>query len=268
VVTAAHKVKKYLESDEVDSLTVRLGDFDTTTTTTSPEALEEFPDIVRKVNCIKLQPRTKIPFEFNVAVMKLEKVIHSCRLPDTCTDTCTDACTDTVNAEDVITLFTPSLGADTCNCTCADPVNAVDVITLFAFMRNPKKKTRQGNSPREVFDLRAGLLADLNDCVGPLGEDTCVEEEDQDNNIPDVDKFRPRVYSNTVCLPGSPSQFPAGKRCWLAAWGQGGQEQREVGGRFVYNQIILIYRSAVCPLVCPSSFINISSGRSQAGVQR
>jgi hypothetical protein len=210
VVTAAHKVQKTLDNGEADSLTVRIGDFDTTTTIETRGTLEEFQHIDRKVNCIKLHPRTKVPFEFNVAVIKLEKVQETGPLVR-----------DPVNAANVISLF-------------AAVNNDVDV--EYNTEKEEEFKARRRDSPAQRLSLRAGLLADLNECYNALGDDIGDCNESEIETEPEIEKFRPRVYSNTACLPESPSQFPAGKRCWLAAWGRGGQEQREVGGRFVHKQ--------------------------------
>ena len=98
--------------------------------------------------------------------------------------------------------------------------------------RNPKKEEQYSTSGisvrqaggREEFDLRAGLLADLNNEVDALGDPVGGD---------DVDNFLLRSYINTACLPERLEQFPAGTRCWVAAWGTGLKEQREVGSAFI-----------------------------------
>ena len=105
---------------------------------------------------------------------------------------------------------------------------------MEGWKRNPKKEEQYSTSGISVrqagggeeFDLRAGLLADLNNEVDALGDPVGGD---------DVDNFLLRSYINTACLPERLQQFPAGTRCWVAAWGTGLREQREVGDTVMFS---------------------------------
>ena len=105
---------------------------------------------------------------------------------------------------------------------------------MEGWKRNPEKEEQYSTSGISVrqagggeeFDLRAGLLADLNNEVDALGDPV---------GGGDVDNFLLRSYINTACLPERLQQFPAGTRCWVAAWGTGLREQREVGDAIMFS---------------------------------
>ena len=193
VVTTATKVKDFLRSPS--DLTIRIGDFDPTSE--FPNSLEDFPHVDMEVDCIKLHPRANYPetLEYNVAVLKM----HARRvIRDT-----TPATKQIQSAVSVVDIRSAP----------RRPANQPEGV--LGSRRNERKDEEYGDE----ISLRQGLLSDLNNEVDPLGEPRSGEP---------VDSFISRTYINTACLPRSTRQFLPGTRCWVAAWGTGLREQREV----------------------------------------
>jgi len=197
VVTTATKVQKFLRSPS--DLTIRIGDFDPTSD--YPNPLEDFPHVEMEVVCIKLHPRANYPttLEYNVAVLKMRVRVrrepgNRNQEPDT---------KAVVSAVSVVDLRSAP----------RRPANQPEGVD--GFRRNEAKDEEYGDE----LSLRQGLLSDLNNEVDPLGEPISGDP---------VDSFVARSYINTACLPRSTRQFPAGTRCWVAAWGRGLREQREI----------------------------------------
>jgi len=67
-----------------------------------------------------------------------------------------------------------------------------------------------------------------NVAVIKLGEDITPVSNEVSNEFTNEDRSIPRSYINTACLPESRVQFSAGRRCWVAAWGNGERTQREI----------------------------------------
>jgi len=192
VVTTATKVKDFLRSPS--DLTIRVGDFDPTTD--YPNSLEDFPHVEMDVDCIKLHPRTDYPatLEYNVAVLKMRVRVRRETKPAT---------KERQSAVSVVDIRSAP----------RRPANQPEGV--LGFRRNERKDEEYGDE----ISLRQGLLSDLNNEVDPLGEPISGDP---------VDSFIPRTYINTACLPRSTRQFPPGTRCWVAAWGRGLREQREI----------------------------------------
>jgi len=103
--------------------------------------------------------------------------------------------------------------------------SAASVVTIRSARERPANKprgvtgsNRNTNKDKDVssISLRIGLLSDLNNDIDPLGQPVGEPQE----------TFIARTYINTVCLPER--QFSPNTRCWVAAWGKGLHEQREV----------------------------------------
>lgn len=199
VVTTAPKVLKYV--DTPGALTVRLGDFNPTIR--GPNNIEDFPHVEKEVECVKLHPKYKDGYlPYSVAVLRTrdeEEVQQNDRSQGGVK--VTQRIKSAVSVVDLRSVFfAPSP---------ADHPEGID-----GFRRNPEKEFQYSD-----LSTRAGLLADINNEVDSLGEPVVGEP---------VDSFIQRSYVNTVCLPTSTRQFPVGTRCWVAAWGKGLHEQREV----------------------------------------
>ena len=210
VVTTATKVKDFLSSPS--ELTIRLGDFDPTSD--YPNPLEDFPHVEMDVDCIKLHPRaegrlSRLPEVYNVAVLKMRVSLRQAAKPFT------------PSAASVVDIRSAPLR----------PANRPEGV--FGSMRNERKDEEYGDE----ISLRRGLLSDLNNEVDPLGEPISGDP---------VDSFLARTYINTVCLPRSTGQFLPGTRCWVAAWGKGLREQREVCFQSSPTSSLFFPRSA-CP---------------------
>ena len=215
VVTTATKVQKFLRSPS--ELTIRIGDFDPTSD--YPNPLEDFPHVEMEAVCIKLHPRANYPttLEYNVAVLKMRVRVrrepgNRNQEPDT---------KAVVSAVSVVDLRSAP----------RRPANQPEGVD--GFRRNEAKDEEYGDE----LSLRQGLLSDLNNEVDPLGEPISGDP---------VDSFVARSYINTACLPRSTRQFPAGTRCWVAAWGRGLREQREVFEAFLLSFHPFFFRLA-CP---------------------
>ena len=188
VVTTATKVQGY-ERDPA-SLTVRLGDFDPTSTIND---VEDFPHLEVPVDCVKVHPYADYPdsLRFNVAILKL-------KIRDDPAGPRPDEEISAVSLVDIRTIV-------------RRPGNVPEGVE--GFRRNSDKDRKYKG---DKLEQRADLLADLNNEVDEFGE----------FGDP-VDTFIPRSYINTACLARA-GQFQAGTRCWVAAWGKGLKEQREV----------------------------------------
>ena len=199
VVTTATKVKEY--ENIPDALTVRLGDFNPNRQ--GPNEQEDFPHVETEVDCVKVHPQSSFPdsLEYNVAVLKLR--IDSSPL----TATERQVPNAPISVVDIRSA----------------PRRPANVPQGVEGSRRNKDKDAQYISVRqaggEFFEVRSGLLSDINEEFDPLGEPVSGEP---------VDSFLARSYINTACMPQSQSSFPAGSQCWVAAWGKGLQEQREV----------------------------------------
>jgi len=188
VATSAIKVRDFVNNPE--ALTVRLGDFDPTNEN------EELDHVEMEVICVKTHPKFDFPttLPYNIAVLKMRlKRKEDLKIP---------------TAASVIQVRSA-------------PANRPE--GLDGFKRNKNKEISGSDSD---ISVRAGLLADLNGRFDPLGEDL-GSDPGEDLTDP-VDIFRVPSYINTVCLPRSETQFGAGTQCWVAAWGSGLKEQREV----------------------------------------
>ena len=196
VVTTATKVKDFLRRPS--ELTIRIGDFDPTSD--YPNSLEDFPHVDMDVDCIKLHPRANYPetLEYNVAVLKMRIRVRRETKPAT---------KERISAVSVVDIRSAP----------RRPANQPEGVQ--GFRRNERKDEEYGDE----ISLRQGLLADLNNEVDPLGEPISGDP---------VDSFVARSYINTACLPRSIRQFLPGTRCWVAAWGRGLREQREVCEEF------------------------------------
>ena len=171
------------------SLTVRLGDFDPTSMVND---VEDFPHLEVPVDCVKLHPYADYPdsLKYNVAILKLQIRGEPAR----------PGPGEKISAVSLVDIR-----------TIGRPANVPEGVE--GFRRNSDKdRLYKGDK----LEQRADLLADLNNEVDEFGE----------FGDP-VDNFIPRSYINTACLPRA-GQFPAGTRCWVAAWGKGLKEQREV----------------------------------------
>ena len=192
VVTTATKVKDFLRRP--DDLTIRVGDFDPTTD--FPNSVEDFPHVEMDVDCIKIHPRADYPdtLRYNVAVLKMHVRQPRDAAPEE---------PERASAVSVVDIRSAP----------RRPANQPEGVR--GFRRNQDKEEAYGDE----ISLRQGLLSDLNNEVDPLGEPISGDA---------VDSFMPRSYINTACLPRSTRQFLPGTRCWVAAWGRGLREQREV----------------------------------------
>ena len=190
VVTTATKVKDFLRRPS--DLSIRIGDFDPTSD--FPNSLEDFDHVEMDVDCIKIHPRADYPdtLRYNVAVLKMSVRLRR-----------RETKPETQSAVSVVDIRSAP----------RRPANHPEGVD--GFRRNEEKDDEYGDD----ISLRQGLLADLNNEVDPLGEPRSGDA---------VDSFLPRTYINTACLPRSTRQFPPGTRCWVAAWGRGLREQREV----------------------------------------
>jgi len=154
-----------------------------------PNSKEDFPHVTKRVVCIRIHPRfDSKSLAYNIAVIKLEDEV----IPPTTSEE--------KSVADVVIIRTAP----------RRPANRPGGVQ--GSNRNPTVSLRQnGQRVDENLEKRRRLLMDLSNEVDSESE-----------------TFIPRSYINTACLPENQSQFVAGTKCWVAAWGNNLREQREV----------------------------------------